>query len=136
MLGIEPKAVRVTWSVVLTLASIIFLYSALRTLVVFLLAVFFAYLLSPVVGLVDRFAKGRISRTLSLTIVYVVLIAVTGWDQDENRQRIVQAGFDAHLVKPVDPNAVVALLTARRRRSDFADGARDDVDASARVTSS
>jgi PAS domain S-box-containing protein len=61
----------------------------------------------------------------------VVLIAVTGWDQDENRHRIAQAGFDAHLVKPVDPNAVMALLTARPRRSDFSDGTREDVGASA-----
>ena len=57
----------------------------------------------------------------------VVLIAVTGWDQGENRQRIVKAGFDAHLVKPVDPDAVNALLTARPRRSDFSHGAREDI---------
>ena len=64
----------------------------------------------------------------------VVLIAVTGWDQNEDRQRIVQAGFDAHLVKPVDPHAVITLLDARPRRSDFSDGARDDVAASAGLT--
>lgn len=51
----------------------------------------------------------------------VVLIAVTGWDQDESRQRIMAAGFDAHLVKPVDPNAVIALLAGRRRPAEFPD---------------
>ena len=64
----------------------------------------------------------------------VVLIAVTGWDQDENRHRIVQAGFDAHLVKPVDPNAVITLLTARPRPSDFSDPTPEDVATSARST--
>jgi PAS domain S-box-containing protein len=45
----------------------------------------------------------------------VVLIAVTGWDQDDNRRRIIDAGFDAHLVKPVDPSAVMELLASRSR---------------------
>jgi predicted PurR-regulated permease PerM len=76
MLGIEPKAVRITWSVLLTLGSAAFLYHARRTVLIFLLAIFFAYLLSPVVALVDRFASGRISRVVSLGIVYVLLIGV------------------------------------------------------------
>ncbi|MDQ3038562.1 MAG: PAS domain-containing protein [Pseudomonadota bacterium] len=33
----------------------------------------------------------------------VVMIAVTGWGQDEDRRRSRDAGFDLHLVKPVDP---------------------------------
>jgi PAS domain S-box-containing protein len=43
---------------------------------------------------------------------HVVLIAVTGWGQAEDRQRTADAGFDHHLVKPVDP-AVLAALLAR-----------------------
>ena len=30
------------------------------------------------------------------------LIAVTGWGQEEDRQRVREAGFDEHLVKPVE----------------------------------
>src|SRR6185437_110060 len=41
-----------------------------------------------------------------------VLIAVTGWDHEENRRRILDAGFDAHLVKPVDPSEVSELLAS------------------------
>ncbi|MEP6607785.1 MAG: response regulator [Burkholderiaceae bacterium] len=33
----------------------------------------------------------------------VLLVAVTGWGQDEDRRRSQQAGFDHHLLKPVDP---------------------------------
>jgi len=33
----------------------------------------------------------------------VVMIAVTGWGQDDDRRRSQEAGFDHHLVKPVDP---------------------------------
>ena len=31
----------------------------------------------------------------------VALIAVTGWGQEQDRQRTAEAGFDAHLIKPV-----------------------------------
>src|SRR4029079_16043033 len=47
-----------------------------------------------------------------------VLIAVTGWDHEKTRRRILDAGFDAHLVKPVDPSEIgellASLLRARR----------------------
>jgi CheY-like chemotaxis protein len=40
----------------------------------------------------------------------VALVAVTGWGQDEIRRRSHEAGFDHHLVKPVEPDALVELL--------------------------
>jgi PAS domain S-box-containing protein len=41
----------------------------------------------------------------------MLLIAVTGWGQDEDRRRSHEAGFDHHLVKPVQPQALMKLLT-------------------------
>ena len=32
----------------------------------------------------------------------IQLVAVTGWGQSSDRQRALEAGFDAHFVKPVD----------------------------------
>ncbi len=40
----------------------------------------------------------------------IQLIAVTGYGQSEDRAAVFQAGFDAHLVKPIDPNVLVRLL--------------------------
>jgi CheY-like chemotaxis protein len=40
----------------------------------------------------------------------VVLVAVTGWGQDEHRRRAREAGFDVHLVKPVQPAALARIL--------------------------
>jgi PAS domain S-box-containing protein len=45
-----------------------------------------------------------------------VLVAVTGWGQDEDRRRTAAAGFDLHLTKPVDPDALAALLADLRPR--------------------
>jgi DNA-binding response OmpR family regulator len=39
-----------------------------------------------------------------------VLIAVTGWGQEEDRRRSREAGFDQHMVKPVDPQDLLKLL--------------------------
>jgi signal transduction histidine kinase len=41
---------------------------------------------------------------------HVVLVAVTGWGQAQDKRRAIEAGFDAHLTKPVDPDAVAQLL--------------------------
>lgn len=36
-----------------------------------------------------------------------VLVAVTGWGKEEDRQRSREAGFDLHLVKPVEPDQIL-----------------------------
>lgn len=38
------------------------------------------------------------------------LIALTGWGQDKDRERSQQAGFDEHLVKPVEPARLKQVL--------------------------
>ena len=42
----------------------------------------------------------------------VVVIALTGWGQEEDKRRSLAAGVDSHLVKPVDYAALKKLLTA------------------------
>jgi CheY-like chemotaxis protein len=39
-----------------------------------------------------------------------VLAALTGWGQEEDRERTSQAGFDLHLVKPLDPKVLEGIL--------------------------
>ena len=48
----------------------------------------------------------------------VRLVAVTGYGQESDRQRSQEAGFDYHLVKPVDPKELqklLAMLTEQAR---------------------
>ena len=42
-----------------------------------------------------------------------LIVAVTGFGQEEDRRRAVHAGFDAHLVKPVDLKQLSRLLASR-----------------------
>jgi PAS domain S-box-containing protein len=41
---------------------------------------------------------------------HMVLVALTGWGQEEDRKRTREAGFDLHLVKPVDHSQLAAFL--------------------------
>ena len=41
------------------------------------------------------------------------IVALTGWGQDEDRRQTREAGFDAHLVKPVDPTVLLDLVAAQ-----------------------
>jgi PAS domain S-box-containing protein len=46
----------------------------------------------------------------------IILIATTGYGQDEDRQRAIQSGFDHHLVKPVEFKVVEELLASVAQR--------------------
>ena len=45
----------------------------------------------------------------------MVLVALTGWGQEEDRRKSKDAGFDSHLVKPIEPGAMEKLLAGLPR---------------------
>jgi CheY-like chemotaxis protein len=47
----------------------------------------------------------------------MLLVALTGWDHDDDRRRTSEAGFDQHLVKPVDSGALMKILSALPARA-------------------
>jgi CheY-like chemotaxis protein len=49
------------------------------------------------------------------------LIALTGYGQPEDRQRALAAGFDAHVVKPVDPAHLATVIASVQRRRQSQD---------------
>lgn len=57
----------------------------------------------------DGYAVARELRELPETRS-ALLVALTGYGHDEDRERAVKAGFDAFQVKPVEPDALQALL--------------------------
>jgi DNA-binding response OmpR family regulator len=54
-----------------------------------------------------------------------VMVALTGWGMENDRQRTVDAGFQHHLVKPVAMDQLLRTLKGVRRRNE----ARPDVGA-------
>ncbi len=51
------------------------------------------------------------------------MVALTGWGQSDDRQRIARAGFDGHLVKPAGVEQIEALLASSRVDAVLADPA-------------
>jgi CheY-like chemotaxis protein len=47
----------------------------------------------------------------------LVLVALTGWGQEDDRKKSAAAGFDFHLVKPVEPAALKQLLAGLAQTS-------------------
>jgi CheY-like chemotaxis protein len=43
----------------------------------------------------------------------MVLVAVTGWGQEEDKRRAAESGFDVHLTKPVDLDSLASLLAVQ-----------------------
>jgi predicted PurR-regulated permease PerM len=76
MLALDGKTARMTWTVCFVVAVLAGLYLIRRTLLVLIFALLLAYLMAPAVSLLDRFAARRIPRTLSLAIVYILLLSV------------------------------------------------------------
>jgi CheY-like chemotaxis protein len=52
-----------------------------------------------------------------------VLIALTGWGQEQDKQAAKAAGFDEHLTKPVDPDDVERVLDELLRDAPETPGA-------------
>ena len=61
----------------------------------------------------DGYEVARRIRSLADGARYLI-VAVTGYGEERDRQRSARVGFDAHLVKPVDPDQLLALLAGAR----------------------
>lgn len=76
MLGIDSRAARYTWTAALVLLLLCLVYLMRTTLFVFIVALLFGYLLSPLVNVIDRFLPGSRTRTAALAIAYAIFIAI------------------------------------------------------------
>ncbi len=74
---LDGRTLSVTRTLCVLLITAAFVYGARRTLLAFLLAVFFAYLVSPLVSRIERWrAVSRGSRALAIAEVYVILALI------------------------------------------------------------
>ena len=47
-----------------------------------------------------------------------MLVALTGWGQEDDKERAAEAGFHYHLTKPVPPAALESLLEKFRQQKN------------------
>jgi signal transduction histidine kinase/DNA-binding response OmpR family regulator len=65
-------------------------------------------------GLSGHEVVTRMRRELGMTDAYI--IALSGYGTEEDRRKSFHAGFDNHLVKPLDPSALPGILASAERR--------------------
>jgi predicted PurR-regulated permease PerM len=75
MLGFDRRAARYTFTAAMVLLALYLVYLVRSTLFVFILALLLAYLLSPLVNLLDRFLPGR-TRTPALALAYIIFVGL------------------------------------------------------------
>src|SRR5258707_15006553 len=100
MLGIDPRAARATWTVILIALLCLVIYSIRNTFFIFIVSLLFAYLLAPIVDFIDRVLPLKRSRTPALAIVYLEL--VTG---------LVLAGISIGTKVADEPNNLAQRIT-------------------------
>lgn len=67
---------------------------------------------------IDGYAVAARLRALASTRA-LPLIALTGYDQEKDRQRAMLSGFDEHLREPVGADALIELITKLLSRRGF-----------------
>jgi two-component system CheB/CheR fusion protein len=60
----------------------------------------------------------EVARRLRLQAEFArsLIVALTGWGMERDRIRTRESGFDEHLVKPVEPEIILELVSRYRRR--------------------
>jgi CheY-like chemotaxis protein len=80
----------------------------------------------PDIALIDVGLPGldgyELARQIRASVggVHIFLVAVTGYGDPDDLRRARAAGFDSHLVKPVDVKTLAGILGAAGRQSDRA----------------
>lgn len=72
---IDSRTTRILFTVLVFALAFVFLYAARRTLIAFLFAVFFAYLVDPAVSRVEKWSKSRGS---AIAVIYLLIVLLLG----------------------------------------------------------
>lgn len=75
MLGFDLRVARIVWTAFIVTLFLYLLYSARSTLMVVTLAIFFSYLVYPLIEVVERRRPRRLPRTASIVLVFIVVVS-------------------------------------------------------------
>jgi predicted PurR-regulated permease PerM len=109
MLGFDARAARWTWTAAVVLLALWLIYLLRSALFLFILAVLFAYLLAPLVNVIDRLLPGKRSRTAALALAYVLVVGLVVLGATQIGSRVVQ---EANLLAQTFPNTFRGLEAA------------------------
>ena len=125
MLGFERSAARYTWTAAMVLLFLWLVYLVRSTLFVFALALLFAYLLSPLVNLLDRAIPKKGTRTLALALAYLIFVGVVVLVGDSDWHARGGSGSDAGHQTSRHDGETRAALRPRAGSGQLAQGPGD-----------
>lgn len=76
MLGFNRSAAKITWTVTLVAVALLAVYAVRKTLFVFLLAVFFAYMVYPAVKRLSKYTPKRFSHSAATATVFLAIVLI------------------------------------------------------------
>lgn len=76
MLGLDRRAARYAWTILVVILLLAVFYLVRKTLFVFIIAILLAYLLSPLVDLLDRVLPASRTRAPALAAAYVIVLGL------------------------------------------------------------
>jgi len=109
MLGLDLRTARIVWTAAFMLVLMYAFYVTRSTLLVVVFAIFFSYLLYPMISLLDRTLPKKVPRVVSIALAFVIVITVIAIVSSLLGPRIVDEA--THLGQKIpelmkDPNAV------------------------------
>ena len=78
MLGFDSRTAKVVWTAALMMLLFYAVYLSATTIIVVIFAVFFSYVLFPLVELTQRWLPKRVPRTVSISLVFLVVLGLAG----------------------------------------------------------
>ncbi len=90
MLGMDQKAARYVWTAAVIVLLLALVYIIRVTVFVFILAILFAYLLSPLVNFLDQLLPSNRTRTTALALAYVIFVGVVVFAGAQIGSRVVE----------------------------------------------
>ena len=78
MFGLDFRAAKAAWTVGLVAVAFYAVFTVRKTLLIFVLALFLAYMIAPLVNLIERYKWRRIPRGASVFLAFALVISVVG----------------------------------------------------------
>jgi predicted PurR-regulated permease PerM len=94
MLGIDRTVARYVWTAAVIVLLLCLVFMVRKTLFIFILALLFAYLISPLVNLLDRVLPASRTRTPALALAYIIFVAAVVVLVGQIGSRVVSEGKD------------------------------------------
>jgi predicted PurR-regulated permease PerM len=134
---IDGRTTRILFTVSLFAVGVGFLYVARRTLIAFMFAVFFAYLVDPAISRVEKWTKGRGS---AIAVIYVLIVLFLGTffffvgpkighetqKLTESLPALLEKVTSGQLAEQIGAEHGLSIAT-RRQLADFLTSHRDDL---------